>query len=61
MLHEAPYKFSFISWLLRIKTNLSKVLPEREFLLGVMVIPANERSCSTAAEGGNEGGNVVEE
>ena len=52
-MHEAPYKFSFISWLLQIKTNLSKVLSEREFLLGVIVIPANEKSPSTGAEDGN--------
>ena len=53
MLHEAHYKFSFISWLLRIKTNLSKVLSESEFLLGVIVIPANEKSRFTGAEDGN--------
>ena len=53
--HEAPYKFSFISWLLRIKTNFSKVLSEREFLLGVIVIPANEKSHFT----GDEDGSVV--
>ena len=53
MLHEAPYKFSFISWLLLIKTNLSKVLSEREFFCGVIVIPTNEKSCSTDAEDGN--------
>ena len=52
MLHETPYKFSFISWLLQIKTILSKVLSEREFLLGVIMIPANEKS-STGAEDGN--------
>ena len=53
MLHEAPHKFSFISWLLRIKTNLLKVLSESEFLLGVIVIPENEKSPSTGAEDGN--------
>ena len=53
MLREGPYKFSFISWLLRIKTNLSKVLSERELLLGVVVIPANEKSPSTGAEDDN--------
>ena len=53
MLHETPYKFSFISWSLQIKINLSKVLSEREFLLGVIVIPANEKNRSTGAEDGN--------
>ena len=53
MLHEAPYKFSFILWSLQIKTNLSKVLSEREFFLGVIVIHGNEKSRSTGAEDGN--------
>ena len=53
MLYKAPYKFSFISWLLQIKTNLSKVLSEWEFLLEVIAITANEKSRSTGAEDGN--------
>ena len=43
----------FNSWSLRIKNNFSKVLSEREFLLGVILIPANEKSRSTGVEDGN--------
>ena len=46
-------KNSFISWLLQIKINLSKILSEREFVLGVIMILTNEKSRSAGAEDGN--------